>query len=112
MLYPKGCDRVDEIPWFLQAAIDHALTILSWHENLPREEIPPQYLWDDAGGLDLWWKDVREKQRTGQDGGPDRWRPDGDGDDDDDDDERDPRPRDRGGQMAENDLARILKADF
>ena len=48
--------------WFLQVAIEQALTILNWYENLPKKEVPPEHLWEDAEGLDLWWKIVEAKR--------------------------------------------------
>lgn len=73
-------------------AIEHALTVLSWHEHLPKDEVPPEHLWDDNEGLDEWWKRVEAKRVDGI-----------------------PISRARGGTdedpsaMAENDLARALK---
>jgi hypothetical protein len=43
-------------------AIEHALTILSWFENLPKDEVPPERLWADSQGLDEWWEDVAAKR--------------------------------------------------
>jgi len=68
------------------------MTILSWHEHLIKEEIPPEHLWDDSQGLDMWWEYIRDKRednipipRSG-----------------DDEDERD-------GRVAENDIAKAFK---
>jgi hypothetical protein len=49
----------------LQVAIEQALMILSWRENLSRDELPPEYLWEDSKGLELWWGRVEEKRRDG-----------------------------------------------
>lgn len=78
-------------------AIEHALTVLNWHENLPKDEVPPEHLWEDVEGLELWWKDVEAKR---EDGIPTR-RGRGSSNDSDDDD---PGP-----EMVENDYARSLK---
>ena len=88
------------MPWYLQVAIEHALSILNWYENLPKDEVPPEHLWEDPEGLELWWKDV-EAQR--QDDAPTR-RGRGDRTDSDDDGDAD-----RGPEMVENDYARYLK---
>jgi len=64
-LYPDGCSRVAHIPWFLQAAIEHALTILNWMENLPKKEVPPRHIWADPEGLELWWKKLDELRADG-----------------------------------------------
>ena len=34
VMYPDGCERVTDIPWYLQVAIEFGLTVLSWMENL------------------------------------------------------------------------------
>ena len=65
VLYPDGCDRISDIPWYLQTAIEHALTILNWYENLPKKELPPKHLWADPDGLELWWKKVEERRSEG-----------------------------------------------
>lgn len=59
-LYPEGCDRVTDLPWYFQSAIEHALTILNWLENLPKKEVPPRHVWADPEGLELWWKRVED----------------------------------------------------
>ena len=46
-------------------AIDQALQILNWHANLPKDERPPEYLWDDAKGLELWWQRVEAARSDG-----------------------------------------------
>jgi hypothetical protein len=79
----------------LQVAIEQAVTILSWYENLPKEEIPPEYLWEDSEGLEMWWNslDERREEKMG------RYRQQGgDGGDED-------------AGMADNDMARFLKID-
>jgi hypothetical protein len=65
VLYPDECDRATQIPWFLQAAIEHALTILNWFENLPKNEVPPKHVWADPDGLELWWKKIEERRSEG-----------------------------------------------
>ena len=64
-MYPEGATRVSHIPWFLQEALQHALTVLNWMENLPKKELPPRHIWADAEGLDLWWKKLEELRADG-----------------------------------------------
>lgn len=78
-------------------AIEQGLTVLGWYENLSSDEVPPEYLWEDAEGLEQWWKKVEDKRSDG--------RPSTSGRSSEDDDE-DPEPG-----MAENDYARFLKQD-
>jgi hypothetical protein len=92
------------VPWFLQVAIEHALTILGWFENLQKEEVPPEHIWEDGEGLDEWFASVKAKrdQEFGitdssyQRGDPDdigEWG----------------SPEQQGPGIAENDYARALK---
>lgn len=94
VLFPEGVERIDQIPWYLQVAIDHALTILTWYENLPKEDMPPEYLWEDSEGLEMWWKTVEARREDGV--------PTSQGD-------ADPANTDQPRQMVENDVARFLK---
>jgi hypothetical protein len=73
-------------------AIEQALLIISWRENLQRDETPPEYLWEDAKGLELWWGRVEDKRRDGFSTGS----PDG---------SDDPESPD----LVENDFARELR---
>lgn len=43
-------------------AINHALTVISWHENLPKEEQPPRHIWHSGELVDKWFRDVEEKR--------------------------------------------------
>lgn len=56
---------MSDIPWYLQVAIEHAMTILNWYENLPKNEVPPRHLWADPDGLELWWKKIEERRSEG-----------------------------------------------
>lgn len=79
----------------MQTAIEHALIVLSWHENLQPDEVPPEYLWEDGEGLEQWWKRIEEKRSDGISTGRGSSSSD---------DEGDPDPG-----MAENDYAQALK---
>lgn len=76
-------------------AIEHGLTVLSWYENLPEEDRPPEYLWADSQGLEMWFNSVDAKHKDGM--GTNRGRTDDHAQDDQ-------RP-----SMTENDHARFLK---
>lgn len=82
--------------WYLQVAIEHALTVLSWYENLQEDERPPEYLWEDSEGLEQWWADVEAKRNPDHIGPTSRGRSDHD-------------PTDQTPQVAENDYARFVK---
>jgi hypothetical protein len=78
-------------------AIEQGLTVLNWYENLSKDEVPPEHLWEDPEGLDEWWEQVEAKR---DDGTATRGRYDDDGDDSSDSEAP---------GMAQNDLARSLK---
>jgi len=68
---------VSEIPTDLSLAINHALRIVSWQENLMTEEMPPVWMWPLEWELDLWFEDVQRQRelRYNPDGADDREEP-------------------------------------
>lgn len=50
----------------LVQAVNESLMVLSWHENLPKEEVPPRNIWWSGDLLDEWFEDVerRRKKKT------------------------------------------------
>lgn len=45
-------------------AVNHALTVISWFENLPRDEQPPRHIWYSAELVDEWFRDVEHKRSS------------------------------------------------
>ena len=43
-------------------ALDHALTILAWQENLTSDEMPPMWMWHLDWELNDWFKIVKQKR--------------------------------------------------
>lgn len=37
--------------------------VLSWHENLPKDEVPPRNLWWSGDLLDNWFEDVERRRK-------------------------------------------------
>jgi hypothetical protein len=60
---------VEEIPWPIVVAVNQALTVISWHENLPRDEQPPRHIWHSPELVELWFKDVEEARNSKYGGG-------------------------------------------
>lgn len=58
-----------DAPWTVVVAVNHALTVISWFENLPTEEQPPRHIWYSADKVDSWFRDV-EKKRAEKHGNP------------------------------------------
>ena len=48
-------------------AVNTALMVISWHENLPRDEQPPRHIWWSGELLDEWFRNV-EEQRSSRSG--------------------------------------------
>ena len=45
-------------------AVNIALQVLSWFENLPEDEQPPRHIWWSEDLLSEWFKDVKKKRST------------------------------------------------
>ena len=48
--------------------MEHAQTILAWQENLPRDEMPPEWMWSVDHELEIWFERV-EAEREEKYGG-------------------------------------------
>lgn len=43
--------------------------MLSWFENFPKEDTPPEHIWEDPEGLEEWWDRVKERREIRASGG-------------------------------------------
>lgn len=57
-LYPGRDPR--EAPWYLAAAVNHALAVLSWME-LPDDQQPPESIWLNPKALNEHFERVTER---------------------------------------------------
>lgn len=55
---------VFDAPWDILLAINHALTVLSWWENLPKDEQPPRHIWWSPTLLNEWFEEIRNKRSS------------------------------------------------
>jgi hypothetical protein len=39
--------------------VSHALSIISWQENLTEEHMPPEWMWSLDDELELWFDEVK-----------------------------------------------------
>lgn len=69
LLWPKGCEKIEDVPYDLALALSHASTILHWQKNLTSEEMPPQWMWPFGDELEEWFEAVEEKRKEPSDGG-------------------------------------------
>lgn len=53
-------------------AIEHASQIIDWQENLPKDEMPPPWMWPFQEELEVWFEAVDQKRKDA--------RPDSSGD--------------------------------
>lgn len=70
-LLPRGLDSIQDIPWDLSLAIDHAIRVCSWQENLIGKEMPPQWMWPFEDELELWFERVDAQRKEKYGGGSD-----------------------------------------
>ncbi|KKL16022.1 hypothetical protein LCGC14_2499750 [marine sediment metagenome] len=47
----------------LVQAVNHALMVLSWFENLPKDDVPPRNLWWSGDMLDDWFEEVERRRK-------------------------------------------------
>jgi len=53
---------IESAPAEFVNALNHALTILSWQENLISEEIPPFWMWHLDWEISAWFDNVKRKR--------------------------------------------------
>ena len=57
-LVPKGYN-FSTIPTDLFNAIEQAFRILSWQENLSKDEMPPEWTWNLDWEIEAWFKKIK-----------------------------------------------------
>ena len=57
-----------ESPYQLVMAFGDAMIVLSWFENLPRDEQPPRSIWWSGKLLDSWFKEVERRRKRASSG--------------------------------------------
>jgi hypothetical protein len=57
-------DGIENAPWDRPVAVNQALMVISWHENLPRDEQPPRHVWWSDELLDQWFRNVQENRES------------------------------------------------
>ena len=65
-------DPILDTPHDVVVAVNAALTVLSWFENLPEDEQPPRTIWWSEDLLEEWFKDVKERRDRKYGGGRSR----------------------------------------
>lgn len=68
-LWPEGVTNIEDLPNDLAVAIDQAIRITHWQENLGADELPPQWMWHLDWELEAWFLDVQKKRNEKYSGG-------------------------------------------
>lgn len=55
----------------MQVSIEQGLKILSWFENHPSNEVPPEYMWDDDEAVEKWFNVIQNNKDNGYPTGED-----------------------------------------
>lgn len=67
-MWPDACSLA-ELPFDLYKAVEHASAILTWQENLTREEMPPEWMWSVEHELTAWFQRIDEERNEKYGGG-------------------------------------------
>lgn len=59
---PIKVNSAEDIPWDFALAVSHGLAIINWQENLPKEEIPPEWMWCFDDELEQWFENVKAER--------------------------------------------------
>ena len=63
-MWPRDVSCVEDLPADLAVAIEQAVTILSWQENLVSEEMPPKWMWHLDWEIENWFIAVKNKREA------------------------------------------------
>ena len=61
LLFPADMP-LDEVPSDLLNVAEQAFRILSWQENLPRDEMPPLWMWPLDWEIENWFKKLDQER--------------------------------------------------
>jgi hypothetical protein len=63
VLLPVGITSLRDCPYTVFEAIRMALVVISWEENIfKEEEMPPKRIWTDGEKLKDWWDAVKRNR--------------------------------------------------
>jgi hypothetical protein len=63
------CSSIADMPVDLANALEHAVRIISWQENLTSDDIPPKWMWPLEWELELWFVEVDRRRQSASNGG-------------------------------------------
>lgn len=61
-LYPDGISSIEDMPWDIAQAIEWALRVISWEENLLSEDMPPHWMLAFDEELTEWFEEIKIKR--------------------------------------------------
>lgn len=59
-LWPRDVHFVEDLPADLSVALEQALRICSWQENLQADEMPPNWMWHLDWEIEAWFIQVKK----------------------------------------------------
>jgi hypothetical protein len=62
-IYPE-INNITTMPHDLHSAVEHALRIISWQENLSSDEMPPRWMWNLDWEIDAHFERVDSARKT------------------------------------------------
>lgn len=65
-LAPDGL-TVETMTFDFQIAVDHAFRVISWLDNLPEDEMPPEWMWPYDNLINEWFERVKANRKDGRD---------------------------------------------
>jgi hypothetical protein len=68
-LFPEGTHSIEHLTWDLAQAIEHAVRVCSWQENLMSEDMPPNWMLPFDSELELWFEEVDRRREDRYGGG-------------------------------------------
>lgn len=71
IMFPAGVASIEDLPCDLAMALEQAHRIITWQENLTKEEMPPKWMWHLEWELDAWFEEVERLREEKYGGGDD-----------------------------------------
>lgn len=68
VLFPKGCQTIEDLPADFSLALAHAHMVNTWYSNCSTEEMPPQWMWPFESEISQWFDEVKLARESGSGG--------------------------------------------
>jgi len=61
ILFPEGTS-IETAPYEFMVALDQAVTVHGWMENLQKDELPPVWMWTLDTEIKIWFEKVKRER--------------------------------------------------